>query len=114
MCTERSDSPLSQLSVDGVFISAREIGYTWAGVRAGIYVQWSGPDPGLRFGRRMRGRRRVYRAGAVPGGAEKRGSIRTKEDELNKRLDVLTDPFEDLGKAEFVPLYRAIDECVSI
>ena len=40
--------------------------------------------------------------------------IRSKEDELDKRLDVLTDPVEDLGKAEFVPLHRAIDKCVSI
>jgi hypothetical protein len=39
--------------------------------------------------------------------------IRTEGYELNERLDVLTDPVEDLGKAEFVPLHRADDECVS-
>ena len=27
---------------------------------------------------------------------------------------MLTDPVENLSKAEFVPLHRAIDECVSI
>ena len=40
--------------------------------------------------------------------------IRIKWDELNKGLDVLTDPVEDLGKAEFVPVHRAGDERVSV
>ena len=33
--------------------------------------------------------------------------------ELNQRLDVLTNPVEDLRKAEFLPLHRASDERVS-
>jgi hypothetical protein len=37
-----------------------------------------------------------------------------KEDELNKGFDVLTDPVEDLGKAEFVPIHRTHDERVSV
>src|ERR1700723_2903071 len=37
-----------------------------------------------------------------------------REDESNKGFDVLTDPVEDLGKAEFVPVDRAVDERVSI
>ena len=36
------------------------------------------------------------------------------EDESNKGFNVLPDPVEDLGKAEFVPVHRAIDECVSV
>ena len=36
------------------------------------------------------------------------------QDELNKRLDVLTDPVEDLGKAEFVPVHRAVNKHVSV
>ena len=33
---------------------------------------------------------------------------------LELGLDVLTDPVEDLGKAEFVPVHRAVDERVSV
>jgi hypothetical protein len=40
--------------------------------------------------------------------------IRTKEDELEKGLAVLTDPVKDLGKAEFVPVHRAVDESVCV
>ena len=47
-------------------------------------------------------------------GEGKKEKIRSKENELNNRLDVLTDPVEDLGEAEFVPLHRSNDECVSI
>ena len=36
------------------------------------------------------------------------------QDESNKGFDVLTDPVEDLGKAEFVPVHRADDERVSL
>ena len=35
------------------------------------------------------------------------------EDELTYGLDVLTDPVEDLGKAEFVPVHRPDDERMS-
>jgi hypothetical protein len=52
--------------------------------------------------------------GVVKEDKDKGERIRSKENELYKGLDVLTDPVEDLGKAEFVPLHRAIDECVSI
>jgi len=37
-----------------------------------------------------------------------------KEDESNKGLEVLTDPVEDLGEAEFVPIHGAVDEGVSV
>src|ERR1039457_3262367 len=33
---------------------------------------------------------------------------------LNEGLDVSTDPVEDLGKAKFVPVHRAIDERISV
>jgi hypothetical protein len=33
---------------------------------------------------------------------------------LDEGPDVLTDPVEDLGKAEFAPLHQTIDEGVSI
>ncbi len=36
------------------------------------------------------------------------------EGELDKGLDVLTEPVEDLGEAEFVPFHRPDDERVSI
>src|SRR5579863_4284416 len=36
------------------------------------------------------------------------------EGELNQGLAVLTNPVEDLGKAEFVPVHRAHDERVSV
>ena len=39
---------------------------------------------------------------------------RLRTSQLNERLDVLTDPVEDLGKAEFVPVHRAIDERISV
>jgi hypothetical protein len=39
---------------------------------------------------------------------------RSKEDELTEGLDVLTDPLEDWGKAEFVPVEGGVDECVSV
>src|SRR5450759_3944740 len=40
--------------------------------------------------------------------------IGSEQDKLNQGLDVLTDPAEDLGKAEFVPLHRANDKRVSV
>jgi len=67
--------------------------------------------PSLSITREQEG---VDNVGVVKVDKDKGERIRNKEDELNKGLDVLTDPVEDLGKAEFVPLHRAIDECVSI
>jgi hypothetical protein len=40
--------------------------------------------------------------------------INASEDDLNKALDMLTDPIEDLGKAKFMPLHRADDERVRV
>jgi hypothetical protein len=37
-----------------------------------------------------------------------------KQDELEKGLAVLMDPVKDLGKAEFVPVQRAVDESVCV
>jgi hypothetical protein len=39
--------------------------------------------------------------------------VKVKEDESNNGFDVLTEPVEDLGKAEFVTVHRAVDERVS-
>jgi hypothetical protein len=39
--------------------------------------------------------------------------IGSEKGKLTQGLDVLTDPAEDLGKAEFVPLHRANDKRVS-
>jgi hypothetical protein len=47
-------------------------------------------------------------------GRKNRKRSEGREDESNKGFDVLTDPIEDLGKAEFVPLHRAVDECVCV
>jgi hypothetical protein len=41
-------------------------------------------------------------------------SARPLVSESNERFDVLSDPVEDLGKAEFVPVHRAGDERVSV
>lgn len=35
------------------------------------------------------------------------------KDKLNQGLHVLTNPIEDSGKAKFMPLHRALDECLS-
>ncbi len=41
-----------------------------------------------------------------------RESLRASQ--LNEGLDVLADPFEDLGKTKFVSIHRAIDERISV
>ena len=45
---------------------------------------------------------------------DKKEKDKNKEDELEKGFAVLTDPVKDLGKAEFVPVHRAVDERVSL
>jgi hypothetical protein len=45
---------------------------------------------------------------------DKKEKDKNKEDELEKGFAVLTDPVKDLGKAEFVPVHRAVDESVCV
>jgi hypothetical protein len=49
----------------------------------------------------------------LPGPATRHHDDDEVEAELVETLDVLTDPVEDLGKAESVLGHRAVDECVS-